>query len=70
MAYQLKKRGHNVTIIDKESGVAQKASGNLKAILYSKTSKERSPSADFYEASMNYAQQFYRRLQNKSLCDG
>ena len=24
MAYQLKKRGHNVTIIDKESGVAQK----------------------------------------------
>tara|TARA_B100002019_G_scaffold193130_1_gene167139 strand:- start:1617 stop:3713 length:2097 start_codon:yes stop_codon:yes gene_type:complete len=70
MAYQLKKRGHNVTIIDRESDVAQKASGNLKAILYSKTSKERSSSADFYEASMNYAQQFYRRLHNKSLSEG
>ena len=40
MAYQLKKRGHNVTIIDKESGVAQKVSGNLKAILYSKPQKK------------------------------
>ena len=69
-AYLLKKSGHKIKLIDNEKDVAQKASGNLKAILYSRTAKERSASSDFYEASMHFAQQFYRGLDNGSFCDG
>lgn len=69
-AYQLAKRGWEVHLLDRHAEVASAASGNPRAVLYARTAKQRSAMADFHEAALHYAQQFYSQLGDKQLIRG
>lgn len=69
-AYQLAKRGWQVNLLDSHDEVASAASGNPRAVLYARTAQHRSAMADFHEAALHYAQQFYPQLGDCQLTEG
>ncbi|MBQ77517.1 MAG: hypothetical protein CL692_02930 [Cellvibrionales bacterium] len=69
-AYQLAKRGWQVNLLDSHDEVASAASGNPRAVLYARTAQHRSAMADFHEAALHYAQQFYPQLGDCQLAQG
>lgn len=61
-ASALAQRGWQVKIIEQESAVAMRASGNNNAILYSRLPLERNNFGDFNLASLHYARQHYQDI--------
>lgn len=61
MANALASRGIKVTLLEKNSGLAQEASGNRNGVLYGKTDTQRSLASDFYETAFHFSTRFYRK---------
>jgi tRNA 5-methylaminomethyl-2-thiouridine biosynthesis bifunctional protein len=61
-AYELARTGWQVTLIEREAKIANKASGNARGIVYCKLSNSSGPSADYYLHSYAYAIQHYQQL--------
>jgi len=59
-AAALKRRGWDITLIDKHGLPGQEASGNPQGILYPKLSVENSPLSRFSLSSLCYAMAFYK----------
>lgn len=61
-AYQLARRGWQVTLIDQHEQVAAEGSGNHQGALYAKLSHRRETLGDFNLHCLQYAQRFYRQF--------
>ena len=61
-AHVLAASGWQVTLIDREESIANKASGNTRAIVNCKLSNSRDASSDFYMHAYLYAVQHYKQL--------
>ncbi len=58
-AYTLNKAGHSVTLFEKESGVAQKASGNMLGLYNPRFRKQLDGESLFYSSAFAYAHSFF-----------
>ena len=65
-AYQLARRGWQVTLLDRREYCASGASGNRQAILYARSSEPDSLLGAFHECCSHYATRFYRSLTAKN----
>ena len=66
-AYALAKRGIQVTLLERHGELAQEASGNAQAMLYTKLSTEMGTLSQFGLSSYHYALRYYRQLQQQGL---
>lgn len=62
MARALADRGYHVTLLERNNGLAQEASGNPQGVLYVKLSHRRETLSDFNLAALQYAQRHYAPL--------
>lgn len=62
IAYYLAEKGWKVTIVEKESDIAQGASANQRAVLFPKLSTYHSPLTEFMLAAFLHAQAFYKTI--------
>lgn len=70
-AYSLAKRGWQVTLVEKQSALAQAGSGNPVGVLFTKLSPHISPQNRFYQLSYLHAIEHVKHvLGNKGIEDG
>ncbi|MCR8923542.1 bifunctional tRNA (5-methylaminomethyl-2-thiouridine)(34)-methyltransferase MnmD/FAD-dependent 5-carboxymethylaminomethyl-2-thiouridine(34) oxidoreductase MnmC [Dasania sp. GY-MA-18] len=66
-AYALASRGIQVSLIERHGELAQEASGNAQAMLYTKLSTEAGKLSQFGLSSYHYALRYYQQLQQQGL---
>ncbi|MCP5161781.1 MAG: bifunctional tRNA (5-methylaminomethyl-2-thiouridine)(34)-methyltransferase MnmD/FAD-dependent 5-carboxymethylaminomethyl-2-thiouridine(34) oxidoreductase MnmC [Hahellaceae bacterium] len=61
-AHELKQRGHDITLFERNKYAGEEASGNKQGALYIKLAKQFNPESAYWLYSYNFAGKYYSRL--------